>query len=218
MIQAIQSKGSILFWFVSVLKGSSDLIIGQDSYPIISQSLLASRIVLEVYLREKDYSNAVVTSDECLKLLTQLETNTGKKLPRVWIGLQAVLATSLVHLFPPKHHTRAMRIIEGVLAQSPQQMLCLMGQAYILRDAGRWADAAEVFSEVAKLAPDDAGHGLRAKEEYAWCHCQIGHTQKGLLTLNEVLKALEQKDTCNSDCARCLWRIGQCHWNTRSKF
>jgi superkiller protein 3 len=132
---------------------------------------------------------------------------------RVRIGLTVILVTSLVHLFPPKHHPRALPIIDNILSQSPDNVGCLMGRAYILQAAQKWSDAGALFARVVNLIPEDLEHGLRAKEEHAWCQSQADGMDRSVPTLQSVLGALSELVDRDLDCARCLWRLGKCHWD-----
>jgi superkiller protein 3 len=121
--------------------------------------------------------------------------------------------TSLVHLFPPKHHTRAVFIIDEVLSKSPDNVACLMGRAYILQAAKRWRDASVLFTKVEGLFQDNLEIGLRAREERAWCLCQVEDFEIGLIGLRDAYEALQALDNRELDIARCLWRLGKCCWD-----
>lgn len=123
-----------------------------------------------------------------------------------------ILVTCLVHLFPPKHHVRAMRIIDEVLKQEPDNISCLLGRAYILRDSKKWPEAGDLFARVVDLLPGDTDEGLRAKEEQAWCQVQSGDTEAGSIALLDVLAELNGLEDRDLDQARCLWRLGKCYW------
>lgn len=127
-------------------------------------------------------------------------------------AFNVVLATSLVHYFPPKHHTRALGIIDEVLTLDPDNVPCLMARAYILEALERWDDAAKLFEKVAQILPEEMSDGLRAKEEQAWCQFQVHEGDTAISGLKEVLDVLEGLEDRDEDKARCLWRIGKCHW------
>ena len=57
------------------------------------------------------------------------------------------LATALVQFYPPKHHTRALGIINAVLAKDPDNVPCLMGRGYILEYVGKWQEAEALFAK-----------------------------------------------------------------------
>jgi superkiller protein 3 len=88
-----------------------------------------------------------------------------------------------------------------------------MGRAYILQAAKRWKDASVLFAKVENLLQDDVEIGLRAREENAWCLCQIGNLETGVQGLQSVHETLQILDNRESDIARCLWRLGKCYWD-----
>jgi superkiller protein 3 len=142
-------------------------------------------------------------------------------------GLQVILATALIHFFPPKHHKEATRIVDEVLTFSPLNQAALMGRGFILQGASTWEGAVEAFDRVFELIGDDDEErmtlkakvsvlrGLRSKEESAWCLCQLGRHEEALSGLENVsqrLTAGEVNDDARikSESARCHWRIGKC--------
>ncbi|KAJ6607768.1 superkiller protein 3 SKI3 [Mycena sp. CBHHK59/15] len=166
----------------------------------------------EVYLQECDYQTSVVVAENGLALVTRAEADRGKPFPSTRLGFKVVLAMSLVHLFPPKHHSRALSVIDEVLSQSPSNAACLMGRAYILQEGKRWGPAAELFDTVSNL-PGNSQLGIRAKEESAWCQSQAGEVESGIEGLQDVLAILTELESSDSECSRCLWRIGKCYWD-----
>ena len=122
-----------------------------------------------------------------------------------------------MHLFPPKHHGRALGIIDDVLSRDSQNIRCLMGRAYILQFSKKWSEAANLFKQVADLLPEDVDDGLRAKEEHAWCNAQGGDPDGGSKDFKDVLAVMETLDDREGDQARCWWRLGKCYWDMGGK-
>lgn len=123
-----------------------------------------------------------------------------------------MLGTSLVQYYPPKHHPRALRILDNILSDDGDNVPSLMGRAYILEASKDWDAASELFLRVHELLPDDFDEGLRAREEHAWCtlHQGDGDVAAGeLKAVSEILSNLEGRET---DQARCSWRMGKCAW------
>ncbi|KAH0827587.1 superkiller protein 3 [Lanmaoa asiatica] len=176
----------------------------------LPNSLLANRIVTEVYLQELDYSSAINVAESGLELVRRHEQNTGRKIHQVRKAFNVGLASALVHLYPPKHHPRALRLLDEVLKFDPNNVDALIGRGYVLQHTGKWEEAERLFTKATSLVPPGTRKSVRAKEESAWClsKIQIG---KGVQALKEVLKDL-QGDEHDMDQARCLWRIGQCCW------
>jgi superkiller protein 3 len=166
-----------------------------------------------VYLQECDFQNSIIVSENGLTLVARAEAERGRRFPNTRLGFKVVLATSLVHLFPPKHHARALSVIDEVLGQAPNNTACLMGRAYILQHDKRWNDAAELFARVSGVLPDDLQLGIRAKEELAWCQSQAGELEAGIQGLDDALAVLTELEDADVECARCLWRIGKSYWD-----
>lgn len=124
-------------------------------------------------------------------------------------AFNVLLAVSLVHYYPPKHHIRALRIIEEVLSEEPDNIACLMSRGYVMQRAHKWDEAAACFHRVAELAPDDVVDGLRAREEEAWCMVETHNSDAGEKALMEVVDVLDGEEGRENDKARCWWRLGK---------
>lgn len=122
------------------------------------------------------------------------------------------MATSLVHLFPPKNHIRALRILDEVLSEDPDNTAALMGRGFILQYAKRWDEAADLFSKVVQLDPEDLDQGGRAKEERAWSIAMCGKQQEAADELRAVIGTLEEVEGHDDEKARCYWKLGRCYW------
>lgn len=131
-------------------------------------------------------------------------------------AFDVILATGLVHLHPPKHHARATRILDDVLARDPGHVSALMARAYILQHTKNWSGAAKHFQRVITETDTDDSHGwvhARAREEVAWCLAMDGNIEGSLNGLREVSMVLEAGDAPSEDRARVEWRIGKCMWD-----
>ena len=131
---------------------------------------------------------------------------------RVCTGMKANKVTGLVHFYPPKHHARASSIIDDVLSQDPDNVSCLLGRAFILQTSHKWEESRSLFLRVTNLLSEDSYDKLRCIEEAAWCQFQCGQYEEGLASLQHSLTLMSAFPTRGLDQARCLWRIGQCHW------
>jgi superkiller protein 3 len=87
-----------------------------------------------------------------------------------------------------------------------------MGRAHILQSMDKWDEAGTLFAKVTQLVPEDLENGLRAKEEHAWCQFHACDVQSGIAGLKSVLEVLKGLNDRDLDKARCLWRLGKCHW------
>ncbi|KAI0371043.1 TPR-like protein [Pilatotrama ljubarskyi] len=186
--------------------------IMMDAFTSLNDSLLAHRIITQLYEQDADYENAIKLSESGLELVRRSEQNWGRSLKQVKKVFNVTLATSLVHLFPPKNHPRALRIIDDVLAEDPDNIPALMGRGFVLQHAKKWSDAEELFGRVVKLNPEDFDQASRAKEERAWCMAMRGELQKAADELREVIGELDELEGHEEDKARCWWRLGRCYW------
>ncbi|CAE6416415.1 unnamed protein product [Rhizoctonia solani] len=182
----------------------------------LPQSIIAHRIAGDIYTADGDHKNAIRIAEAGINLVKQAEGNTGKKLPLVRKAFDVILATGLVHLYPPKHHARASRILDEVLGRNPGHVGALMARAYIHQYAKNWAEAMKHFERVMKETDGDdtAGWvGIRAREEVAWCMAMDHQLQDSLSELREVSSALALGDAPPDDRARVEWRLGKCLWD-----
>ncbi|KDQ57736.1 hypothetical protein JAAARDRAFT_35420 [Jaapia argillacea MUCL 33604] len=184
-----------------------------DAFPALESSILAYQVVGTVYIRECDYPSAIRVAESGKEVLQRAEAATGRNQPLKRKAFDVILATALVHLFPPKHHTRALGIIDGVLNGDPTDTQCLMGRGYILEYSRKWPEAEACFAKVANLLPNDLTDGLRAREECAWCKIHAGDYESGAVDMQAVLNDYEQLHDRDQDKARCWWRLGKCFWD-----
>ena len=129
-----------------------------------------------------------------------------------------MLGTALVHYYPPKHHTRALRILDGILSDDDANIPSLMGRAYVLQASEDWGAAAELFLRVNELSPEDVDEGVRAREEHAWCMLQQGNGDVAAEELKRVSDVLDHLDGREVDQARCWWRMGKCAWQAKGLY
>ncbi|GJE96722.1 TPR-like protein [Phanerochaete sordida] len=183
-----------------------------DLFPDVRNSVLANRIVAEVYHLEEDHENVIKVAEDGLEVAAREEQNRGIKLSQVKLAFNVLLANALVHFFPPKHHARARRIIDEVLWEDPDNIRSLMDRGYIQQYAKQWVEASETFYKISGLLPEDLDDGLRAKEEVAWSKAQVADPDSGVKALRVVLEVLDNLEGRDHDQARCWWRLGQCYW------
>jgi len=127
-------------------------------------------------------------------------------------SLSVNLSTALVHLFPPKHHRRALGIIQNILTEDRENVKALFVGGYVHQYAARWQEAIEHFKLVTTKVPLDSSLGLEATEELGWSIVQRGAPDEGANLLRNVLEILETKDGMEHEKARCWWRLGKTIW------
>ncbi|GBE81379.1 Superkiller protein [Sparassis crispa] len=184
-----------------------------DAFGSLLDSILAHRMMVDIYEREDELENVIKVAESGLELVQRAELDNGKSLTQVRKAFNIALGVSLVHHFAPKYHSRALGIIDQVLSQDPDNVPCLMGRGFVLQRAEKWAEAGELFNRVAHLIPDDRNHGIRAKEEQAWCQAKRHDPEGGSKALAAVVTVLDELDGKDADKARCWWRLGKCYWD-----
>ncbi|KAG1742187.1 superkiller protein 3 [Suillus lakei] len=187
-----------------------DIIL--DAFSALPNSLLANMITARVHLQELEYIDATKVAESGLELVRRYESNTARELREVRKAFHVILATSFVHLFPPKHHPRALYFLNDVLKQDPTNVDGLMGKGYVFQHAEKWEEAELLFAQAARQLPNDMDKGLEAKEESAWCLSRM-QVDAGADALGEVFETLKDIEDRDIDKARCLWRIGRCYWD-----
>lgn len=195
---------------------SESFNIIMDAFTSLQDSLLATRVATEVYQKVLDYPNVILVAESGLDLVKKHEQRTGRKLREVRKAFNVALATALVHLYPPKHHQRAIRIVDDILRQDPNNVDALVAHGYLLQHAEKWEEAEVIFSKSAGLIPRDTPKCVRVMEESGWCLSRI-KPESGVHVLKEVLKDLASEER-KLDRARCLWRIGKTCWDMGDPF
>ncbi|TBU40919.1 TPR-like protein [Dichomitus squalens] len=186
--------------------------IMMEVFSSLNGSILAHRIIAELYEQDTDYENAIKVSESGLELVRRVEQNWGRPLKQTKKAFNVILATSLVHYFPPKHHPRALKLVDEVLAEEPDNLRALLARGFILEHAQKWTNSADIFAKVAKLDPEGLDYGLQAKEEHAWSEAMCGKLQVAADELREVIAVLDQLEGRDEDKARAWWRLGRCFW------
>lgn len=186
----------------------------------------------EVYLVDQDYQATISVCEAGLELVNRHRKHTGSDLT-LYVILQpkdladdslsvrksfnVALSTSLVHLYPPKHHTRAVRILDDILTQDPNHVECLMGRGFIFQYARKWHEAASCFTRVCGILTEESRERIRAHEEQAWCEVQLNHFDQAITGLREVIELLDNEEDNDEDKSRAYWRLGKAYWEMGSK-
>jgi superkiller protein 3 len=133
-----------------------------------------------------------------------------------------------VHYFAPKHHPRALQLLDGVLEQNPKATACLMGKGYIYLADDQFADARTQFERA--LQAEQAKRGdrteqqplssveLEARENVGWCLIKQGLLEEGKEQLMQVVEVLDADESRAQDAARVWTRIGQAEWEMGGRF
>lgn len=128
-------------------------------------------------------------------------------------AFNTIIACCLVNIYPPKHHVKALRLLDDLLEQDPSQIDCRLARGYLHQHAKRWPLAKEDFNSVTTSLEHDNSRWLEAEEESAWCQVQMGEVESGTEALRHVLEILETADGQEIAQARAWWRLGKAIWN-----
>ena len=120
-----------------------------------------------------------------------------------------------MHLYPPKHHPRALGVLESVLSQDPDNIQALLARGYVLRYAVKYAQAGQLFARVAELVSVDVDPLLKleAEEEVAWCASLSGDTTQAVIGLRRVIDTLDLLEDHDERKALAWWRLGKTLWD-----
>lgn len=191
-----------------------DVVI--DLWQKLPNSILLQRVTAQFHWRSKDYQNAISTSETALRTLGELEKGLGVSLKYTARAINVILACSLVHYYPPKYHTKALRLLDGLLDDDPSQPDCLTARGYIHEQASRWEEAKQDFDGVMRVVDNSSSAWIEAAEESAWCQIQAGDKDKGRKSLEEVIDILDSANDNETAQARAWWRLGRTVWDANS--
>jgi superkiller protein 3 len=139
--------------------------------------------------------------------------------------LETTLAISLVHFNPPIHHIRALRLLDSLLANSPNDYRCLLAKGHIFSLDGRFEAGCDLFTRVFDAPPNDTENNndenmrLEARVERVWCLGNIdGRTQEALQEMHEVAAMLDEDPAVDRSVkAKNWWRYGHLLSKMQSK-
>lgn len=141
-------------------------------------------------------------------------------------ALDVTLGTALVHYYAPKHHPRALQLLDGVLKQNPKATACLMGKGYVFLGESRFSEAREQFEKALEIEKTKrvaadlvrSNLDLEATECVGWSMIKEGRLEEGRKLLLETVDILDQDESRNQDSARVWTRIGQAEWQMQGTY
>lgn len=138
-------------------------------------------------------------------------------------SLDTALGVALVPYFPPKHHTRAARLLNGVLQTEATNVEARFARAQIFQTAQNWSEARRSFQMILDLGGDEK-EMVAAREELAWCFVNEGRLEKGREILEEVVEMRDSrweqsgKEDEALPRARAWYRLGRTEWMIGGKW
>ncbi|EJD52731.1 TPR-like protein [Auricularia subglabra TFB-10046 SS5] len=188
-----------------------------DAFEEGPPSVTASRLLADVYYHDRDFASSIKVAQGGLECASRLESEFATTLPQTRRFFNVVLATGLTHHYPPKHHNRALPILDRLLEDYPDDIPSLLARAYVLQYSKRWKESLALFQRVSQLATDDEEVLLEALEEGAWCMLHCKDIDSATQQLKDVISRLESWDDHEEQKARASWRLGRCMWELDEK-
>ena len=185
------------------------LLLMSEGMEEISNSVLANRLMGQIFLHLEEYGSASFIARRGLDIISRKSVLTGFSLPHSLVSMNIILATALVQFQAPRHHPEAMELFESVLRGNPAETSALIGIGLILEEQEAYAAAVEFFNRSLKQSLDP-----RVKAEAAWCNALNGEYEASINDLEACLLELQDHDTRTMSLrSKILYRIGMCLWD-----
>ncbi|KAF3492188.1 superkiller protein 3 [Arthroderma uncinatum] len=189
------------------------LLLMAEGLEQATESVLAHRIMGEVYSHLEEFQTVVKVSRKGLAINADIRRNTGLKLQNTVDSLNITLASALIPYQSPRHHPEAKAIFEDILARKPQEDSCLLGLGLILEEGHDYIAAMDLLAQA--MSRDEKNAKVRS--ELFWCKVQNGELEAALEGLEETLPLVQPLDSrWYSLRAEILYRIGFCQWELDS--
>jgi superkiller protein 3 len=185
------------------------LILMVEGLESAGNSIIAHRIMADLYLHLEEYESVVNVARKGLSITKDLRKLSGVKIPNTTDALNIALANALIYHQSPRHHPEAKSIFEDILKRHPTSCTCLLGIGLILKEDQDYAQAVDFLRRALERDPSN----LTIRGELAWCEALKGDLQDGLDSLQGVLEESKEAQPDNREFAsEILYRIGYCQW------
>jgi superkiller protein 3 len=185
------------------------LILMSDGLELDPSSVIAHRIMSQLYLSLEEHGSAVDVSRRGLLIVKDLARQTGVKLRNTTDAINITLATALISYQSPRNHPEARGIFEDVLRRKLTNTSCLVGIGLILEEDQDYAEAVDFLQRALQRDPSN----FKVRSELSWCTALNGDMQSGLEGLQGVLADIESGQQQGREFkAELHYRIGHCLW------
>ncbi|EFR02874.1 superkiller protein 3 [Nannizzia gypsea CBS 118893] len=189
------------------------LLIMAEGLDQASDSVLAHRIMGEVYSHLEEFQTVVKVSRSGLTINSKIRQETGLRLQNTVDSLNILLGTALIPYQSPRHHPEAKAIFEDILLRKPQEDSCLLGLGLILEEGHDFIGAMALLAQA--LTRDEKNAKVRS--ELFWCKVQNGELAAALKGFEETLPLVQPLDSrWHNLRAEVLYRLGFCEWELDS--
>lgn len=185
------------------------LILMVEGLDLARSSVIAHRIMADIYLSLEEYESSVEVARKGLLNVKELVRYTGGRATHTTDALNIILANSLIFYQAPRHHPEAKEIFEDILKRKAKSTACLLGIGLILKVDEDYADAVDFLQRALERDPSN----IKIRGELFWCNALSGDLATGLDGLQGVLASLQKEQPHNKDFkSEILYRIGYCQW------
>ncbi|KAL4870777.1 hypothetical protein BDV12DRAFT_43928 [Aspergillus spectabilis] len=185
------------------------LILMVEGLELSSTSIVANRIMGELYLTLDEYESVVEVCRRGLRNLNDVVQKTGISLQNTADSMNIALANSLIHYQSPRNHPEAQNIFQDILERRPTSTSCLLGIGLILKVDEDYPEAVNFLERAQARDPTN----LKVRGELSWCRALNGDLTSGLSGLQYVLDELQGSRFESRDFkGEILYRIGYCQW------
>ena len=186
------------------------LLVMAEGLDKVPSSILAHRIMGQVYLLLEEFQATVNVSRNALPIIAQLQRATGLKFRNIHDSVNITLATALISYQSPRNHPEAKGIFEEILKRKPSSTPCLLGIGLILEEDQDYAMAVDFLENALQRDPDN----MKIRSELFWCKAHNGALEDALAGLQETLSFIQsaQSEYKSNLKAEVLYRIGYCIW------
>lgn len=187
------------------------LILMAEGLENAPSSIVAHRIMSELYLTLEEHESAVDVARRGLRNIQDLVKQTGLDLRNTTDAVSITLANALISYQSPRHHPEAKEIFENILNRKPTSTSCLLGIGLILEEDQDYGEAVDFLERASQRDPSN----LKIQSELSWCRALNGDLEGGMQGLEDTLSKIQaaKLEQVRDFKAELLYRIGYCKWH-----
>ncbi|KAI9927714.1 hypothetical protein ASPWEDRAFT_52295 [Aspergillus wentii DTO 134E9] len=185
------------------------LILMVEGLEASSSSIIAHRIMGELYLSLEEYDSVVDVARKGIRNIQDLIKTTAIDLRNTTDCVNIMLGNALIYYQSPRNHPEAKGIFENILQRKPTSTSCLLGIGLILKVDEDYTEAVNFLERALERDPTN----IKVQGELSWCRALDGDMESGFHGLQEVLSEIQRTRLDNRDFkSEILYRIGYCQW------
>ncbi|KAJ5594172.1 uncharacterized protein N7459_000380 [Penicillium hispanicum] len=189
------------------------LLLMVEGLDMAKSSIIAHRIMADLYLSLEEYESAVEVARKGLLNAQDLVKYASVNATNTLDAMNITLANSLIHYQAPRYHPEAKTIFEDILQRRKTSTSCLLGIGLILKVDEDYADAVSFLERALERDPSN----IKIRGELFWCKALNGDLKAGLDGLQNALASLNQEQLQDRNFkSELLYRIGYCQWEIDS--